>query len=249
MQIVKGDSPTASGLRMLPMMGGMLVSSIISGQLISRKGKYKIFPIVGTGVMVLGLYLLSRMHAETSLGTTALLMLILGLGLGMVMQVLVLAAQNGVDYKDLGVATSGATLFRLIGGSVGTAVLGAIFASRLHDNLARALPISVAGSAADAGANVSPAAIAALEPAVRQLYTSSFTASLNSVFLIATFIGLAGFVLSWFLPETPLRDSVAARAGTVNDEIGEVFPRPGDEEDCVDDERIESERMLAKAHK
>ena len=84
---------------------------------------------------------------------------------------------------------------------------------------------------------------------MRQLYTSSFTASLNSVFLIATFIGLAGFVLSWFLPETPLRDSVAARAGTVNDEIGEVFPRPGDEEDCVDDERIESEKMLANAHK
>jgi EmrB/QacA subfamily drug resistance transporter len=249
MQVVKGDSPTASGLRMLPMMGGMLVSSIISGQLISRTGKYKIFPIIGTAVMVLGLYLLSRMQAETSLGTTALLMLILGLGLGMVMQVLVLAAQNGVDYKDLGVATSGATLFRLIGGSVGTAVLGAIFASRLHDNLARALPVSIAGSAADAGANVSPRAIAALEPAVRQLYTASFTASLNSVFLIATFIGVAGFALSWFLPETPLRDSVAARAGTVNDEIGEVFPRPGDEEDCVDDERVESEKMLASAHK
>jgi EmrB/QacA subfamily drug resistance transporter len=248
LQVVKGDSPTTSGLRMIPMMGGMLVSSIISGQLISRRGRYKIFPIIGTAVMVLGLFMLSRMHAETSLGMTAVLMMTLGLGLGMVMQVLVLAAQNAVDYKDLGVATSGATLFRLIGGSVGTAALGAIFASRLHENLARTLPASMTGGAGEAGANVSPRAIAALEPAVRQLYTSSFTASLNTVFLVATFIGLSGFLLTWLMPETPLRETVAARAGAVNEEIGEVFPRPGDEEGCADDERIESEKMLAKAH-
>jgi EmrB/QacA subfamily drug resistance transporter len=247
LQVVKGDSPTTSGLRMIPMMGGMLVTSIISGQLISRRGRYKIFPIIGTAVMVLGLFLLSRMRADTSLGMTAVLMMTLGLGLGMVMQVLVLAAQNSVDYKDLGVATSGATLFRLIGGSVGTAALGAIFASRLHDNLARTLPASMSGAAGEAGANVSPRAIAALEPAVRELYTSSFTASLNTVFLVATFIGLAGFLLTWLMPETPLRETVAARAGAINEEIGEVFPRPGDEEGCVDDERIETEKMLVKA--
>jgi hypothetical protein len=173
----------------------------------------------------------------------------LGLGLGLVMQVLVLVAQNSVDFKDLGVATSGATLFRLVGGSVGTAVLGAIFASRLHQNLLHTLPASVSGAAGTAGANVSPRAIAALPAEIRQLYTAGFTESLNTVFLVATFIGMVGFLLSWILPETPLRETVAARAGAVNDEIGEVFPRPGDEEDCVDDERIENEKILASAHK
>lgn len=249
LQVVKGDSPTSSGLRMIPMMGGMLVSSIIAGQLISRRGRYKVFPIIGTAVMVLGLFLLSTMKPETSISTTSLLMMTLGLGLGLVMQVLVLVAQNSVDFRDLGVATSGATLFRLVGGSVGTAVLGAIFASRLHQNLLRTLPASLSGAAGSAGANVSPRAIAGLPPDVRQLYTRGFTESLNHLFLVATFIGLAGFFLSWFLPETPLRETVAARAGTVNDEIGEVFPRPGDEEDCVDDERIENEKKLLLAHK
>ena len=249
LQVVKGDSPTASGLRMIPMMGGMLVSSIISGQMISRRGRYKIFPILGTAVMSFGLYLLSTMKPETSITVTSLLMMTLGLGLGMVMQVLVLVAQNSVDFKDLGVATSGATLFRLVGGSVGTAVLGAIFASRLHRALVETLPANIAGAAGSAGANVSPRAIAALPPEVRQLYTASFTESLNFLFLVATFIGLAGFVLSWFLPETPLRETVAARAGDINEEIGEVFPRPGDEEDCVDDERIESEKNVVMTRK
>ena len=245
LQVVKGDSPTASGLRMIPMMGGMLVSSIVAGQLISRTGKYKTFPIIGTAIMVVGLFLLSQMRPETSILTTSLLMMVLGLGMGMVMQVLVLAAQNAVEYKDLGVATSGATLFRLIGGSVGTAVLGAIFAARLHDNLARTIP----GVSAAASANVSPRSIAAMEPGVRQLYTAGFTDSLDRIFLVAAFVGLAGFVLAWMLPEKPLRDTIAARAGEVNDEIGEVFPRPGDEEDCVDDERIERENLAAGAHK
>lgn len=239
LQVVKGDSPTASGLRMLPMMGGMLVSSIISGQVISRVGRYKVFPILGTAVMTLGLFMLSRVHAETSLTTTALLMMTLGLGLGMVMQVLVLVAQNSVDYRDLGVATSGATLFRLIGGSVGTAALGAVFAARLHENLARTLPSGMSTAGGTAG--ISPRSIAALDPAVRQLYTSGFTSAMNTIFLIATFIGAAGFILAWILPETPLRDRVAARAGAVNEEIGEIYPRPGDEEDCRDDEPYERE--------
>ena len=231
LQVVKGDSPTSSGLRMIPMMGGMLVSSIIAGQLISRHGRYRVYPIIGTGVTVVGLYLLSRMTPETSFSTISILMMTLGLGLGLVMQVLVLAAQNAVDFKDLGVATSGATLFRLIGGSVGTAVLGAIFASRLHDNLLRALPGSSAGAMEQGAGNLGPQAIAALDPGIRRLYVEGFTASLNSLFLVAAVVGVAGFILAWMLPETPLRDTVAARAGAVNEEIGEVFPRPGDDED------------------
>jgi hypothetical protein len=84
---------------------------------------------------------------------------------------------------------------------------------------------------------------------VRQLYTAGFTEALNYLFLVATFIGLVGFLMAWLLPEKPLRETVAARAGAINEEIGEVFPRPGDEEDCVDDERVEGEKKLAMAHK
>src|SRR5690606_21568003 len=145
LQIVNGASPTGSGLQMLPMMGGMLLTSITSGQLVSRWGRYRIFPIAATAVLAFGLYLLSRMNADTTVVEASLYMLVLGCGLGLVMQVLIIAVQNAVDYPDLGVATSGATLFRLIGGSLGTAVFGAIFASRLaahlHDAAARGIQL------------------------------------------------------------------------------------------------------------
>ena len=140
LQVVNGASPTASGLQLLPVMGGLLIASIGSGQLITRTGRYKIFPIVGTAVMVVGLYLLSLMDAGTSVATASAYMFVLGFGLGLVMQVLVLAVQNAVDYSQLGVATSGATLFRSIGGSFGASVLGAVFANRLTHNLADQFP-------------------------------------------------------------------------------------------------------------
>lgn len=228
LQIAKGASPTSSGLRMIPMMAGMLISSIVAGQLISRRGRYKVFPIFGTAIMTIGLFLLSRMTPATSLGTASVLMMILGLGMGLVMQVLILAAQNAVEYQDLGVATSGATLFRLIGGSVGTAALGAIFAARLHHHLETLLPPDVAAHAAGAGVNISPRTIAGMPTAIREAYATGVTSSLGTVFLVATFVGLVGFLLIWLLPEKPLRETVAARAGDVGDEIGEVFPMPSD---------------------
>ena len=230
LQVVKGDSPTASGLRMVPMMGGMLVSSIVAGQLISRTGRYKIFPIFGTAITTIGLFLLSRMTVDTSLTTASLLMMTLGLGMGMVMQVLILAAQNSVDYHDLGVATSGATLFRLIGGSVGTAALGAIFAARMTRYLDVNLPAGAAPAGAGTGVNLSPRMIAAMPDNIRNAYAGAVSTGLSSIFLVATVIGLIGFVLIWLLPETPLRDTVAARARDVGDEIGEVFPMPPDTE-------------------
>ena len=119
LQIVKGVSATKSGLQLTPLMLGLLVTSVLSGQLISRWGKYRVFPIVGTAVVAVGMGLLSQLGIGTSLWTAALDMVVLGLGLGMVMQVLVLAVQNAVDYKYLGVATSGSTMFRSIGGSIG----------------------------------------------------------------------------------------------------------------------------------
>ena len=140
LQVVNGASPTASGLQLLPVMGGLLIASIGSGQLITRSGRYKVFPIVGTAVMVVGLYLLSLMDADTSVATASVYMFVLGLGLGLVMQVLVLAVQNAVPYSELGVATSGATLFRSIGGSFGASVLGAIFASPVDSQPGAGVP-------------------------------------------------------------------------------------------------------------
>jgi EmrB/QacA subfamily drug resistance transporter len=228
LQIVKGDSPTASGLRMVPMMAGMLMSSIVAGQLISKTGRYKIFPIIGTATMTVGLLLLSRMTADTSLTMASVLMMVLGLGMGLVMQVLILAAQNAVPYADLGVATSGATLFRLIGGSVGTAALGAIFSARMNSYLTEHLPAGVAR--AGSGVNVSPRVIAGMPASVREAYANGVTLGLSGIFLVAMVIGLIGFLLIWLLPETPLRETVAARAADVGDEIGEVFPLPPDTE-------------------
>jgi EmrB/QacA subfamily drug resistance transporter len=129
LQNVKGLSPTASGLRMVPLMAGTLATSILAGQIVSRTGRYKIFPIIGTTMVTLALFLISRMTMETSTFTASLYMLLLGLGLGFVMQVLIIAVQNAVDYHDLGVGTSNAILFRSIGGSLGTALLGAVLAT------------------------------------------------------------------------------------------------------------------------
>ncbi len=228
LQVVKGVTPTGSGMQMVPMMGGMLVTSIMSGQLISRTGRYKIFPLLGTAVMTVGLFLLSRLTPESTNTTASLLMLILGVGLGMVMQVLVIAVQNDVDYHDLGVATSGATLFRLIGGSLGTAILGAIFAGRLTANLLLLLP---PGTAATGGArNMSVQALLQLPSSTRALYADAFTSSLDTVFLVATVVCAIGFVLAWFLPERPLRATVAASARDAGNEAGEAFARPSDED-------------------
>ncbi len=226
LQVVKNVSPTASGLEMVPMMGGMLVTSIVSGQLISRRGRYRIFPVLGTAVMAVGLYLLSRMSPATGTATALLDMLVLGLGLGMVMQVLVVAVQNAVAYRDLGVATSGATLFRLIGGSIGTAVLGAIFAGRLVANLAAALPAGAFSPAQALGAGMDPAALARLPAGVRAAFAHAFGASLGTVFLVAAAVGVVGFLLTWLVPERRLRETVEASAGEVGTESGRTFPMP-----------------------
>ncbi len=223
LQVAKDATPTASGLQMLPMMGGMLVTSILSGQLISRTGRYKVFPVVGTGVMAAGLFWLSHLRPETSPVEVSLMMLSLGLGLGMVMQVLVVAVQNDVPYEDLGVATSGVTLFRSIGGSVGTAALGAIFAASLGSRLAALLPDGTAG-VPPTGAAVQT--LATLAPAVRAAYAEAYTGALDTVLIVATGIALVGFAMSWLLPEKPLRRTVAAAGEDAGRSAGEAFAMP-----------------------
>jgi EmrB/QacA subfamily drug resistance transporter len=205
LQDVKGHSPTVSGLLILPMMAGLLTTSIGSGQLISRLGRYKAFPIAGTAIAAVGLVLLSRLQPGTSTLVAGAYMLVLGLGLGLVIQVLVLAAQNAVDYKYLGVATSGSTLFRQVGGSLGVAIFGSIFANRLASNLAGKLP-----AGAHVPASPDPTAIARLPPAVHTVYTTAVADALHPVFLSAAGAAALAFVLTWFLRELPLRETTRA---------------------------------------
>jgi EmrB/QacA subfamily drug resistance transporter len=212
LQIVKSESPTGSGLQLTPMMLGVLAASITSGQLISRRGRYKVFPIVGTVVMTFGLLLLSRLGVGSSVWTASVYMLVVGLGIGMVMQVLVLAVQNSVDHKLMGVATSGAMLFRQIGGSIGVALFGAIFANRLAANLADRLP----GVRLPSTAN--PEVVRHLPPAIHHTYASAFAASLDPVFLVGAAVGVAAFLLTWLLREMPLRQSTGA-----GETAGEAF--------------------------
>jgi EmrB/QacA subfamily drug resistance transporter len=202
LQIVKGRSPTSSGLQLTPMMAGLLVTSIISGRLISKYGRYKPFPVAGTAVMTVGMVLLSRLGIHSSSLYTSLSMLVLGLGLGAVMQVLVLAVQNAVDYRNMGVATSGSLLFRQVGGSIGIAIVGAIFANRLSSNLAASLPPGV-----HPPTTVSPTVIRNLPPAMHEGYVHAVAAALHPVFVVAATVSALSFFLTWFLREVPLRDS------------------------------------------
>jgi EmrB/QacA subfamily drug resistance transporter len=211
-QTVDAATPTAAGLRLLPMMVGLLSMSIISGQLISRRGRYRVFPIVGTALMTIGLLLLSRLDVGTSIATASLYLLVLGLGLGSVMQVLVLAVQNAVSYDVLGAATSGVTLFRGIGGSLGAAVFGTIFSSRLVSSLRGALHGPLAHQVAGGG-RLTGTQVARLPPAARSLYEHAYVHALTPVFVAAAGVALIGFALSWFLPERKLRDTAATSRG------------------------------------
>ncbi|MGN6781395.1 MAG: MFS transporter [Marmoricola sp.] len=210
MQVVRGQSPTSSGLQLLPLMAGLLLTSTTSGILISKWGRYKVFPIAGTAVMTLGMWLLSHLDVGTPAIQYTVFMFVLGVGIGGVMQVLVIAVQNVVPYKDLGVATSGATFFRSIGGSFGTAVFGAIFANQLTGNLQRYLAGTPVPPGFNAEQGASPAALAQLPPAVHSGFIHAYAASLHTVFLSAVPIAAIAFVLTWFLREVPLRQTAKA---------------------------------------
>jgi len=228
LQVVKGLDPTSAGLHMTPMMLGVFVSSVTSGQIISRIGRYKMFPVLGTGLMTLGLALLSRITMETSAGMASLYMVCLGLGLGMVMQILVMSVQNVVAYEQLGVATSGTTLFRSIGGAVGAALFGGIFSYTLQSKLSAAAP-PLAAAAND------PSAIASLPESLHAEYLRLFIESLHPVFLTATVLAFLGFLLTFAIKEEPLKTSLAPepvndplqmpRDATSLEELGRIVAR------------------------
>jgi EmrB/QacA subfamily drug resistance transporter len=211
-QTVFHSSPTGAGLRLIPLLGGLVLTSVVSGRVISATGRYRVFPIVGTAVMTVGLALLSRLGLTTSALTADGYLLVLGLGLGMVMQVLVLAVQNAVGYSVLGAATSGVTLARGIGGSFGAAVFGTIFSSRLRSGLHGAIPGPL-GAQVAAGARLTGAQLAAIPAAARSAYENAYVHALRPVFLVAAAIGAVGFLLSLMLRERPLRATAATSTG------------------------------------
>jgi len=203
-QVARGISPTISGLYLLPLMLGLLVMSISSGQVISRTGKYRYFPIAGTALMTLGLFLLHLMGVSTPTYLDALYMLVLGLGLGSVMQVLVIIVQNGVPHGEIGVATAGATFFRSIGGAFGTAIFGAIFSNILVGNLANHLH-GIKLPAGFSSADVTPAMLDLLPAAVRHGFVDGYAESIQTVFLVAAPIAALAFLATWLIPQVELR--------------------------------------------
>ena len=245
-QIVKGTSPTESGLRLFPMMGGLLVASIGSGQIVSRWGRYKVFPVMGTALVTVGLYMMSGIGIATSEWLTATYMVVFGLGLGFVMQVLVVAVQNAVEYEELGTATSSVTFFRMIGGSFGTAIFGAIFANVLTGNLVRYLhgtrvPPNL-GSQID-----NPTLIARTSPAVHLGISQAIAHSVDKVFLIGTPIAFVAFLLSWLLPEVELRRSV--RTVDAGEGLAVREPRTSLEQIELNLERIASRENRSELYK
>ena len=210
LQVVTGVSATNSGLLLLPLTAGVVTGSVGSGRIITRTGRYRIWPIGGLAMATVGTFLLTFMRADTPLVLSSIYMLILGLGVGATMQVTILVVQNAVDYRDLGVATSAVQFFRQMGGSFGVAVFGAIMNARL----ARELPLRVPADAlAEAGGEVSrllsgPAAIRSLPPPVASGIATSVEGAINAVFFWSVPLMAGGFVLAWWLKEVPLRDTI-----------------------------------------
>jgi MFS family permease len=197
-------------------MAGLLIAAIASGRIISRIGRYKIFPIVGTIVLVAGMFLLSRLGVGTAPWLASLYMSVVGVGIGLVMQVLVLVVQNDVAPRDIGVATSTATFFRSVGGSFGVAIFGAIFATRLADQLAL-LPRSITAKLGS-GVHLQPEQAKHLPPAVHDAFLQAFAHSLHGVFLWGMAIAIIPAGLAWLLKEVPLRATLAPAAEASSEE-------------------------------
>jgi EmrB/QacA subfamily drug resistance transporter len=227
LQVAHGVSPTISGVYLLPMVLGLLATSVTSGQLIARTGRYKVYPIVGSALMAIALYLLSTLDENTPSWLMNLYFFFLGASLGLIIQVLVIAVQNTVSYSDLGAATSGVTFFRTIGGAFGVSVVGAIFTNQLASKLAAAL----AGKKLPPGFNPAqvesdPSAIKNLPPDLHHAIVNAFSLALHPAFLIAVPIAVISFILAFFLREVPLRtggDEVPLRTAASAADLGEAL--------------------------
>ncbi|RSS49439.1 DHA2 family efflux MFS transporter permease subunit [Streptomyces sp. WAC07061] len=226
LQYVDADSATLSGVRTLPLVVGLLIASVFSGNATSKTGRYRIYPIVGCAVMGAGLYLLSLMGPGTGAWLESVYMFVLGAGIGLCMQVLTIAVQNTVDYADLGTATSGVTFFRTLGSSFGTAVFGTIYAGSLEPELNAAIAEAARATGADpariGAAAQSPQGVHGLDPAAAGPVVDAYADALHTVFLWTVPVAAVGFVVALFLKQVRLRDS--ARAGSTD--MGDGFASP-----------------------
>jgi len=236
-QLVKGVSPTMSGIATLPAMGGLFAASIITGQIVSRRGRYKIFPILGTFLITVGMILLSFTSMTTSWLEASFAMLVFGVGLGLTAQVLVLAVQNAVSYENLGTATSSSNFFRSIGGVFGVALFGAIYATLLPSKVGELLHIPVGPLRLS---HLTPAAISQMPPQVRASVKLAITDSLQTIFLVGAPLAAIAFFLSWLLPEVELRKVV--RAGGDN---MDVIPSP-EQRSSLAEVEFALERLVAR---
>ncbi|OLZ66347.1 MFS transporter [Streptomyces sp. IMTB 2501] len=229
LQMADGASATESGLLMLPMMAGIVGASVIGGQLISHTGRYKIYPVLGGAVSAVGMWLLSRLEVGTPRPHYSIWMAVLGAGIGMVMPVLVLAVQNSVRPADLGTATSANNYFRQIGGSVGAAVFGTLFANRLTDALRRELPPR-AGARLPDPESITPQLVHALPPALRDAYIRAYADAMPRIFLYLVPVLVLGVLIAFFLKEKPLVSHHTAETEpgdeTVNAPIPQARPQP-----------------------
>ncbi len=222
-QTVQGATPTVSGLLFTPLMLGSAITSIVAGQAVTRTGRYKIFPIIGGLVMAVGMFLLSGLNVSTTRLHLSLDYIVLGLGMGFLMQMVSLIAQNSVELKDMGVASSARMFFQQIGGSLGVAALGALFARRLSDAIASSAA-AAGGQFHVTGSSLDPAMVTSLPPAVRQVVDSAIAHAVQGVFVCVVPAAVLVFVLALFIKEVPLR----GRAPTgENPDPGGENPVPG----------------------
>ncbi|MFD4431289.1 MDR family MFS transporter [Nocardia sp. NPDC058497] len=233
LQYVDGATATVSGVRTLPLVVGLFITSVFSGQVVGRTGQYRYFPVVGMAVMAVGLALMSTMGRETSVWLESLDMLILGAGLGLSMQVLTIVVQNTVPYADLGTATSGVTFFRTLGSAFGTAVFGTLYDNQSRSALSEALR-QTPGISPEAAAN--PKVLRELPLELSAPVIDAYANSINYVFRWVVPVALLGFAVAWFLPQVRLRDSARHGAG----DIGEGFSVPDS-----DDRVVQLERAVA----
>jgi EmrB/QacA subfamily drug resistance transporter len=211
-QTVQGESPTVSGLALTPMMLGVTVTSIVAGQVTTKTGRYKVFPILGGAIMAAGMFLLTGLHVGTTLLESALYYVVLGLGMGFLMQMVSLIAQNSVQQKDMGVASSARMFFQQIGGSLGVAAFGAIFARQLTSSLAAATGPGAHVSAS--GGQLDPARVNSLPALVRNDVFAAIAHAVQHVFIWALPAAVLIFVLAWFIKEVPLRGRAPAAEAT-----------------------------------
>lgn len=200
-QSVQGASATNSGLLLLPMLLSMMAVSLIAGRITTSSGKYKIFPIMGGALVVTGLFLLAQMDTETSRLTSGVYMAVLGAGMGFLMQITMLVAQNSVEMKDMGVASSSTTLFRTLGSSFGVAIMGALFNGRVQDEMAS----SGGSGVTEKSAQLDAASLAKLPDAVREVYQHAVSSGTHAAFTLGAAVAVIGFVAAFFVKEVPLR--------------------------------------------